>query len=396
MQTAALFVDAYRELNAKKMFWVVLGLTVLAMLAFSLLGANDRALTFLWFEPLGPMPGARLLYKIIFSYAVVGIWLTWIATILALISTAGIFPDFVTSGSIDLYLSRPIGRLRLFLTKYAAALLFVTLQVTLFAVMSFIILGVRGGTWEPSIFLAIPLVVLFFSYLYSVCVLLGVMTRSTVAALLLTFLVWTGIFLVDYVDYKVAQFTHSVSIAARQEARQNAIIARTRDRALALPPGPEREDTLARVDRMEKAQAEMRETRAHVATAMKRTQMVTFSIKTLMPKTRETINLMDRYLFSDESLRRMVQAQEASDTEPGQEELPEENSAAIAGTMPATVPASMTAEQQRVNQAEGLDMFVQMMDPTRDRSAWWVVGTSILFEALVLSLAAWIFVRRDY
>ena len=30
------------------------------------------------------------------------------------------------------------------------------------------------------------------------------------------------------------------------------------------------------------------------------------------------------------------------------------------------------------------------------RSLWYVVGTSLVFEAVVLSLACWIFVRRDY
>jgi hypothetical protein len=32
----------------------------------------------------------------------------------------------------------------------------------------------------------------------------------------------------------------------------------------------------------------------------------------------------------------------------------------------------------------------------RQRSIWWIVGTSLLFEAAVLGLAAWSFSRRDY
>src|SRR5207237_9963707 len=60
----------------------------------------------------------------------------------------------------------------------------------------FLVLGLRGGAWEPALFLAVPLVVLMFSYLFAVCVLLGVLTRSTVAALLLTLLFWSALWAV--------------------------------------------------------------------------------------------------------------------------------------------------------------------------------------------------------
>src|SRR6185437_5144958 len=103
----------------------------------------------------------------------------------------------IGGGSIDLYLAKPIGRARLFLTKYLAGLLFVTLQVVVISVGSFFVLGLRGHDWEPGLFWAIPIVVCFFSYLFAVCVLLGVKTRSTIAALLLTILCWTTFALLD-------------------------------------------------------------------------------------------------------------------------------------------------------------------------------------------------------
>jgi hypothetical protein len=38
----------------------------------------------------------------------------------------------------------------------------------------------------------------------------------------------------------------------------------------------------------------------------------------------------------------------------------------------------------------------EMLEELRSRSVWWVVGTSLAFEAIVLLIAAWIFCRRDY
>ena len=70
--------------------------------------------------------------------------------------------------------------------KFATSLLFVLLQVTLFCVGVFLCMGIRLGDWEWKIFAAIPVVTLFFSYLFSVNVLFGVWTRSALAALLIT------------------------------------------------------------------------------------------------------------------------------------------------------------------------------------------------------------------
>jgi hypothetical protein len=39
---------------------------------------------------------------------------------------------------------------------------------------------------------------------------------------------------------------------------------------------------------------------------------------------------------------------------------------------------------------------VEVNNQLRDRSVSWIVGTSLLFEAAVLGLAAWIFHRRDF
>src|SRR5439155_6423690 len=121
-------------------------------------------------------------YKFIFTAFAIPYWFGLFASVLALISVGGIFPDLITGGSIDLYLSKPISRLRLFLTKYVFGLLFVALQVFVFSAASFLVILLRGHAFEPRIFLAVPLVTLYFSYLFCVCAALGIATRSTMAA----------------------------------------------------------------------------------------------------------------------------------------------------------------------------------------------------------------------
>src|SRR5204862_1450850 len=136
IQTWAIFVDAYRELNSKRMFWVTLVLSGLVVAAFATVGLTERGYSVLGWENVSwfnsKVVSRPMFYHWIFGEFGVKRWLAFVATTLALISTAGMVPDLITGGAIDLYVSKPIGRLRLFLTKFAAGLLFAALQVTFF------------------------------------------------------------------------------------------------------------------------------------------------------------------------------------------------------------------------------------------------------------------------
>src|SRR5436853_530300 len=111
--TAALILDAYRELNARKLFWISLFLSGVVVAAFGTVGINARGWSVLWFDVPSIVNTSvvtpEAFFKLVFSNFGVDWWLNCLAIVLALISTAGIFPDFIAGGSIDLYLSRPIG-----------------------------------------------------------------------------------------------------------------------------------------------------------------------------------------------------------------------------------------------------------------------------------------------
>ncbi len=331
-QTLAILLDACRGLRSKWLFWISLWLSGLVVLCFLFLGIDERGLTIVVWHFDHPWLNTRniepaTLYKWLFSNLGIGIWLSWVGTILALISTAGMFPDLVAGGSIDLMVSRPIGRLRLFFTQYAAGLLFVTLQATIFSAASFVVLGLRGGVWEPGLFVAVPVMVVFFSYLFSVCVLVGVRTRSTVAALLLTLLFWVGV-------WAVAASENTLLMFREMQAEGVAWTGpRGRPAADAAPTVPEPEPP---------ASSDMAYT------------MVS-TLHTVLPKTTETVDLLERWLI------RLA-------------DLPDRKAA--------------QSRQQEIAQAT--------IESIRSRSPLWILGTSLGFEAVVLALAAWSFCRRDF
>ena len=378
-QTAAIFVDAYRELNAKKLFWVTLILSAVVVAAFALLGVTDRGLRLVTLDI--PVRDPQYWYKYVFS-TVVGLWVAWGAVVLALISTAGIFPDFMAGGSIDLYFSKPIGRLRLFLTKYATGLLFVLLQAVVFAALGFLVFGVRSGRWLPTIFLLVPLVVCLYSYLFAVAVLLGVWTRSTITAVLLTVVVWALAAGLGWVERKMFDFrVQQRYIAAAQEQEVAKIDATLKD----LKENPSvtnafglREQNLR--TRRTQAVAQAGEARK-VSDQVVRWHGYAYLVATVLPKTAETIDLFERRLFDDQDLASRTQADKdmlANVTRGGGNDDAEANE----------------EFRRQLNLAK--DAELESERARRGRSAAWVLGTSFAFEAAVLAIAAWIFCRRDY
>ncbi len=388
IQTLALFRDAYRELNARKLFWITMILNLLAVALFAGLGVNERGPTFLHWTFDNDLFNTRfispeLFYKLQFTTWGIPWWLSWVAAILALVSTAGMFPDLISGGVIETMLSKPISRARLFFTKYLAGLLFVTFQVAVFSVGCFLVIWIRGGAAEPTLFLAVPIVVLFFSYLFAVCALLGMVTRSTIAALLLTILFWFLVFLVNTADNATLGMREGAAVRledARLNLERQVTFADKRVEQLTDagdapvdPDGTPIVDPEARREAVNPALARSRE-RLIVAERSSRTWTAWSKrirvVKTVLPKTQETVALLERALISRAELNRLMGESMGVD-------IPEDDPDADPEFADPRV-------QSRVQAA------------LRARPLSWVLGTSLAFEAACLALCVLIFTRRDF
>jgi ABC-type transport system involved in multi-copper enzyme maturation permease subunit len=373
-QTLAILLDGYREINSRKLFWITLILSGLVVAAFGMIGINENGLRLLFWDVPSPMLNSKFIkpdvfYKGMFTSFGIGFWLAWLATILALVSTASIFPDLISSGSVDLVLSKPISRWRLFFTKFVTGLLFVGLQVTVFSIGSFLVIGLRGGTWEPGILLAIPLVLCFFSYLFSVCVLIGLLTRSTIAALLLTLLIWLLFFGVHTAESLVLwakiSSDHRVALVERDINRLEMTFANAATNPAASEPSPANSVASEKLAQLKIDLEKSESTRTKLVVAHR----ILFAFKTVMPKTSETIDLLEKTLVKTADLP----------------ELDNDES----GTSSPSI-------GERLNRAEQRAVQKELIEVTRSRSVAWVVGTSLLFELLMLGWAGWVFSRRDF
>jgi ABC-type transport system involved in multi-copper enzyme maturation permease subunit len=357
----AMLRDAYRELNSKRLFWVILALSLVFVLVYGSIGFDNTGVSM--FFGLMHIDNellthdsrlSNLLYRGIFATFVVPLWLAWIATILALISTATIFPDFVSGGSIDLVLAKPVGRIRLFTYKFITSLLFVFLQIAVFCTGIFLCMGLRLSDWDWRIFIAIPVVLLFYSYLFSVCVLIGTWTRSALAALLLTLLFWFGLYAVNQTEGLLNVVRTRMTIEAEDlEAESENLRREGSGESRIEMVDEEREKIQETIDRLD------------------RWHKPTRSLQAFVPKTSETIALLDRYLVREDDVNLMdLLAGNVQQTESG-------------GFEPIETNRDRRVMQRIEEEYEG-------------RSLGYVIGTSLMFEIVVLSAACFIFVRRDY
>jgi ABC-type transport system involved in multi-copper enzyme maturation permease subunit len=243
----AILVDGYRELSSRKLFWITLILSSLLVIAYASIGFTETGMSLFfglrtieseYFNVDSPL--ATVLYKAIFSM-IVSMWLAWAAAILALISTASIFPDLVARGSIDLMLSKPVSRVTIFFAKFASGLLFAILQVGIVCIGVFIALGWRLGEWNWVIFAAIPIVTVFFSYLFAISALAGVVTRSSITALLLAIVFWLALFSLQQTEGFVLWFKMEAQVA-HEAAEQDE--AELQERLAELDPDDEAAERL--------------------------------------------------------------------------------------------------------------------------------------------------------
>lgn len=206
MQFWALIVDCFREAIDRKLFWIMIVISVVIAAGMACVGFDDKGVSILFgmwrFDAPDYVDGnelGRAMIGSILTQYIADIYIGWIGIIMAIIATASIFPSLMERGAIDVVLAKPMSRPMVFLGKYLGSMVFVVLQAAVFVVLTLLVVGFRWHFWFPGYLWCIPLIVVLFSYLYAFCALFAVMTRSTTTAMLLTMVAWFVLWIPQFV-----------------------------------------------------------------------------------------------------------------------------------------------------------------------------------------------------
>jgi ABC-2 type transport system permease protein len=104
--------------------------------------------------------------------------------IFCIISSASFIPSMVDKGTIDLLLSKPLSRLKILLSKYLGAVIFVGISLVYFIGAIWLILSIKSGYWNFSFLFTILSLTFAFAVMYSIVVVIGLTTQSSVIAIL--------------------------------------------------------------------------------------------------------------------------------------------------------------------------------------------------------------------
>jgi ABC-type transport system involved in multi-copper enzyme maturation permease subunit len=213
-----LIYDTFRQALASRIFWIMLGVSVLCIIfclgvrvetGLSPRLPGDTELYTVDNQPFtgggsGKSGSLSLLYGFIrvehnrhpedavkfIQVVLAGFVAGVLGFALTLIWTAGFVPDFLQPSSASVLLAKPLPRGALLTGKYLGVLAFVGFQVLVFFGGTWLALALRTGVWHAGYLAAIPLFLLQFALVSSFGVFLAVLTRSTVACIFGSILFW--------------------------------------------------------------------------------------------------------------------------------------------------------------------------------------------------------------
>src|SRR5436190_387369 len=114
-------------------------------------------------------------------------FLYFLCTFLAIFATAHLVPRMQEKGTIDLYLSRPVGRVKLLLSRYVAGLLLAGSNVLYLIGSIWMIVAYKTHVFNMRFVFAGSIIFLVIAVLLAFAFLVGVFTSSTAVSIMVSY-----------------------------------------------------------------------------------------------------------------------------------------------------------------------------------------------------------------
>jgi ABC-2 type transport system permease protein len=115
------------------------------------------------------------------------VFLYFLCTFLAIFATAHLVPRMQEKGTVDLYLARPVSRVRLLLSRYVAGLILAGSNVLYLMGSIWLIVAWKTHVFNPKFLLGGSIIFLIIAVLLAFAFLIGVVTSSTAVSIMTTY-----------------------------------------------------------------------------------------------------------------------------------------------------------------------------------------------------------------
>ncbi len=109
---------------------------------------------------------------------------------LSIFSASSFIPNMLEKGTVDLLLSKPVSRWQLILGKFLGGVLIVFFNIAYLIISIWVLIGFKFAIWDLSFLYSILTITFTFATLYSLIILVGILTQSSVLAMMLSYLIF--------------------------------------------------------------------------------------------------------------------------------------------------------------------------------------------------------------
>ncbi|MGB9696257.1 MAG: ABC transporter permease subunit [Ignavibacteria bacterium] len=179
-----LILFTLRETLAKKViisFFIISTLIIISYLFFVNIDSVEGLMTFLKesdVKQARTMVLNSMIFMLDISYLMI--------ITLCVVAVSTLIPDMLKSGNIELLLSKPISRDTLIFSKFVAGLVLVFFSLLYLLGGVWLIVSLKSGYWHIQFLYSVFWLTYSFAVIYSLVILLGVLTRNSVITIILT------------------------------------------------------------------------------------------------------------------------------------------------------------------------------------------------------------------
>lgn len=193
MSIVTLIRGAIRELRSKATLYVLFGISTLVLLAtlvaFSAQETNEGIVLYLFGLPMSaPAQQDEIELAVSTMQANLARGLFVGIMLFGVFATAGLVPDSLEKGIVDLYLSKPLARWELLAGRSLGGICAIGAVVFAFVAGVWLTFGLRVGIWNVHFLLSSMTMTLMFAVIFSMLAALGVMFRTSAVPIIGCFL----------------------------------------------------------------------------------------------------------------------------------------------------------------------------------------------------------------
>lgn len=203
-----------REAFARKVFMMFFGVSSFMLLIFAILFSAVSIEDFVVLVDVQEGVPFELIKEVVeFFKMFIIIPLFGGGLFLAIFTTSSFIPNMLEKGNIDLLLSKPVSRGQIIWGKFFGGTFVVFINIAYLVIGIWLLIGIKFGIWDTQFLITIISITFTFAVLYAFMILIGILTRSSILAMMLSYLIFfvlspvlaarESIF--EYINSKVAE-----------------------------------------------------------------------------------------------------------------------------------------------------------------------------------------------